>query len=196
MSGFDRKTLQSALIFSCALMFASAGVCAQTVKVHFDPTQSQVHWSLPSTLHTVHGTFALQSGEIAFDEKTGAASGLFVVVEDTGKSGDGIRDARMKKSILKTSEFPTAEFHPTHVSGIVHTSGASTLTVDGVMQLYGAAHPLQLNLQVNATGSTVDATTKFSIPFIAWGMHDPSTLFLRVDKSVQMEIDAKGSLLR
>ncbi len=191
---FWKPSRRFALFFCCTILLAGATASAQTVKVHFDPAQSQVHWTLPATLHTVHGTFALKSGEIAFDTKTGAATGLFVVDEDTGQSGDDTRDRRMKKSILKTAEYPIAEFHPTHVAGAFHTSGASTLVVDGVFHLYGVDHPLQLNLLVSVTGQMVDATTKFAIPYVAWGMRDPSTLFLRVDKSVEMEIAAKGKL--
>jgi hypothetical protein len=29
-----------------------------------DPAQSRVHWTVDSTLHTVHGTFALKSGTV------------------------------------------------------------------------------------------------------------------------------------
>jgi len=166
---------------------------AQTVSVRLDPAQTKILWTLVDVLHTVHGTFQLTSGNIVFNTKTGVASGLFAVNEDTGQSGDSTRDGRMKKSILKTAEYPTATFQPTHVTGTFLANGASTLVVDGTFHIYGADHPLQMKFQVNAAGNAVSATTTFGIPYVAWGMHDPSTLFLRVDKVVQMEIDAKGT---
>src|SRR5215472_9835775 len=36
-----------------------------------DPTQSAVQWTLGSTLHAVHGTFALKTGSLQFDPSTG-----------------------------------------------------------------------------------------------------------------------------
>lgn len=187
-----RSIALAALI--CARVSMACAAYAQNVTVQLDPAQTQIHWTLPTVLHIVHGTFQLNSGMMTFNAQTGAALGLFQVNEDTGQSGDNVRDGRMKKSILKTTEYPAATFQPKHVSGAFHASGPSTLVVDGIFHLYGADHPLQLNFQVNTTGSAMTATTKFDIPYVAWGMHDPSTLFLRVDKSVQMEIDAKGSI--
>jgi hypothetical protein len=41
---------------------------------------------------------------------------------------------------------------------------------------------------------SLDAELKFDVPFVAWGMKDPSTLFLRVNKSVEIEIRTTGRL--
>lgn len=175
-------------------LFAGSVASAQTVAVRFDPAQSKLQWTLADTLHTVHGTFQLASGKIVFNTQTGAVSGLFTVNEDTGHSDSSTRDARMKKSVLKTGEYPEATFQPSHVTGQFNASGSSNLAVDGIFHLYGADHPLRLNFLVNASDAQVIATTQFEIPYVAWGMHDPSNLFLRVGKSVQMEIDAKGTI--
>ncbi len=185
-----RKIALSALL--CVPVSMTWVASGQNVTVQLDPVQTKILWTLPAVLHTVHGTFQLNSGAMTFNTQTGAASGLFTVNENSGQSGDNTRDGRMKKSILKTAEYPTATFQPTHVAGSFHASGGSNLTVNGIFQLYGADHPLQLDFQVNTTDKVVMATAKFNIPYVAWGMHDPSTLFLRVDKSVRMEIDAKG----
>lgn len=187
------KSCSFALLFA-ALVFAPGATRAQTVTIHMNPAQTHILWTLPDVLHTVHGTFHLSSGTITFNAKNGEASGFFSVDEDTGASGDNIRDNRMKKSILETATHPTATFKPTHVSGVYNLQGSSTLLVDGIFNLHGADHPLKLAFQVTAKGSAITATTKFDIPYVSWGMHDPSTLFLRVDKSVQMEIDAAGTV--
>jgi polyisoprenoid-binding protein YceI len=183
-----------ALFLSVGALHAQSAAPASTVNIQMDPAQSKILWTLPDVLHTVHGSFQLASGAITFSPQSGAASGLFTVNEETGASGDGARDRRMKKSILEIAKYPAATYRPTHVSGAYHASGASTLVVDGVFHLHGADHPLQLTFQVNASGNHLSATTKFDIPYVAWGMRDPSTLFLRVGKSVQMEIDAQGTV--
>lgn len=179
-------------VLLCASVSMAYEAFGQNITLQLDPAQTKILWTLPAVLHIVHGTFQLNSGTMTFNTQTGDASGLFTVNENTGQSGDNTRDGRMKKSILKTAKYPTATFQPTHVSGAFHANGGSSLTVDGIFHLYGADHPVQLVFQVNTTDKAVTAMTKFNIPYVAWGMHDPSTLFLRVDKSVQMEIDAKG----
>ena len=50
-----------------------------------DPTQSAVEWTLGSTLHAVHGTFALKTGNLQFDPSKGTASGEVVVDASSGR---------------------------------------------------------------------------------------------------------------
>ena len=56
-----------------------------------DPTQSAVHWTLGTTLHTVHGTFALKSGNLQLHPSTGTAGGEVIADATTGKSGNHAR---------------------------------------------------------------------------------------------------------
>jgi polyisoprenoid-binding protein YceI len=182
------------LLLAGAFLSGMPAALAQTVHVTLDPSQTKISWALPAVLHVAHGTFDLSSGDMAFNTKSGTAWGMFVVNENTGQSGDKTRDTRMKKSVLKTAEYPTATFQPQHVTGAYRASGASTLVVDGIFHIYGADHPLQLDFQVETSGNALTATTKFDVPYVAWGMHDPSTMLLRVDKSAHVEIDAKGTV--
>jgi hypothetical protein len=50
----------------------------ETVLV-LDPDQSKVHWTLGTTLHTVHGTFAFKNGTLQVATSSGKASGEIVV---------------------------------------------------------------------------------------------------------------------
>ena len=42
--------------------------------------------------------------------------------------------------------------------------------------------------------TTCAATTHFSIPYVDWGIKDPSNFIFRVDKTVDLEIVAKGAI--
>lgn len=167
---------------------------AQAIHLVLDPSNTTIQWTLPAVAHVVHGTFNLTSGNMDFNQQSGAAKGMFVVNENTGQSGEKTRDGRMKKSILKIAEYPTATFQPQHVAGAYQSSGTSTLVVDGIFHIYGADHPLQLHFNVDIAGNALGATTQFDVPYVMWGMRDPSTLFFRVDKSVHVEVNARGTV--
>jgi hypothetical protein len=40
----------------------------------------------------------------------------------------------------------------------------------------------------------VEATTTFVVPYVEWGLHDPSMMVLRVAKTVGVTVQAKGTL--
>ncbi len=181
------------VLLLAAILFCSGSLRAQTITIQMDPAQTQIAWTLPDTLHKVEGTFQLASGSMTFDPKTGAATGLFTVDENSAASSEHMRDRHMKKSILETALYPTVTFKPTHVSGPYNPEGASTLTVDGMFHLHGADHAQQWIFQVNAHDNHITATTQFEIPYVAWGLRNPSTLFFRVGTSVHMMINTVGT---
>lgn len=175
------------------LLFATAAE-AQKVQVTLDPTQTKVNWTLGDVLHTVHGTFNVKSGNILFDPKTGAATGEIVVDAKSGQSGNRTRDGKMQKEVLESTGFPEITFSPKHVSGNIPTQGASTLQVEGVFRIHGADHDLTLSLTVQTDGSRATGATKFDVPYEAWGMKNPSTLFLKVENKVAIEVSAVGTV--
>src|SRR5690242_5539665 len=59
-----------------------------SLSLTIDPAQAKVHWTLPSSLHTVHGTFAMTHGTLSFDVNSGKASGEIVVNAKSGQSGN------------------------------------------------------------------------------------------------------------
>jgi polyisoprenoid-binding protein YceI len=136
----------------------------------------------------------LKSGTIVFDQKTGEASGQIVVDATKGNSGNGTRDSKMKKEILETARYPDIVFVPRHVSGFVPGQEAVTIQVAGYFTVHGSTHDLTLTLPIVVKNTALEANTKFEVPYVDWGMKNPSTLFLKVDKSVQISIAAVGEL--
>ena len=47
---------------------------------------------------------------------------------------------------------------------------------------------------VQVKNDLVTARAKFAVPYVAWGMKDPSNLVLRVDKIVDVEVALNGNL--
>jgi polyisoprenoid-binding protein YceI len=158
--------------------------------INLDPATTAIHWTLNTTLHTVHGTFKLKSGAFRIDPATGDASGLIVVDATSGESGDPSRDKRMHAAILESPQYPTIAFRPTHVDGPIDLTAAGPVTVHGIFTLHGHDHPLDLTVNLHPQPSAVALATHFTIPFVAWGLKDPSTFVFRTDKEVLLDIDA------
>ena len=75
------------------------------IELSLDTAQSKVHYVVDTTLHTVHGTFAMKSGTLQFNPESGKASGEIVVFATSGESGNSSRDERMHKEILESGKF-------------------------------------------------------------------------------------------
>src|SRR5258708_20391902 len=52
---------------------------ASEIVLGIDPAQSNVHWTLGSTVHTVHGSFAFKKGTLRLDTSTGKARGGIIL---------------------------------------------------------------------------------------------------------------------
>lgn len=176
-----KKTLLTALLFSAAAF-------AQETYLAMDPAQTKVEFTLGDVLHTVHGTFALKHGSIRFDPANGAASGEMVVDAASGNSGSAARDRRMNKEILESAKFPEIVFKPTHVEGRVAAQGASQVLVHGVFSIHGADHEIVMPAEVEAAAGEYRLFAHFDVPYVQWGMKNPSNFLLRVSDKVQIGI--------
>lgn len=173
---------------------AAANLTAQQRTLELDPAKTQIHYVLGATAHTVHGIFQMRSGVINFDPATGVASGAIIVDAASGNSGTDGRDKKMNKEILQTEQYHDIVFYPKKVIGSVPSQGASQIQVQGVFRLHGSDHDLTMVIPVQINGKEVSATAQFAVPYVAWGLKDPSTFILRVAKEVTIEIDTHGTL--
>ena len=173
-------------------LFICVGCCAATT-FDLDPAKTEIKFSVNSTLHTVHGTFKLKRGSIELDPNTGKASGEIVIDLSSGASGNGSRDKRMHKEILESQMYPEALFTPDHVDGRIAAPGTSEIDVHGNFRIHSADHELTLHFQVQANGGQYTGTTHLTIPYVQWGMKNPSNFLLRVDDRVEVEVRAVAS---
>lgn len=177
------------LVLAC-----SVSLDAQRCLVKLDPQATRIHFTLGDVLHTVHGTFQLSKGEFWFDPASRKAGGLLIVNAASGESGSHARDSRMNKSILETQLFPEATFAPERIVGSVSSSGQSAFHLRGQFSIHGVSHELTMRVRSDIAESQLKATADFDVPYVAWGMKNPSTLFLRVDDTVMVEIQAAGQV--
>jgi polyisoprenoid-binding protein YceI len=176
------------------LLVCSLPLAAAENTVELDPTRTLIGFTLDSVLHTVHGSFKLKRGAVKFDSATGKASGEIVIDLTSGESGNSSRDKRMHKEILESARFPEAVFTPDHVSGDLAPSGQSQLDVHGTFQIHGTSHEMTLHFRAEVKGGEVVTSTGFPIPYVQWGMKNPSTFLLKVSDKVEMNIQAPGRM--
>jgi hypothetical protein len=146
-------------------------------------------------LHATQGTFKLKSGEFVFNPDTGVAEGEILVDATTGESGNATRDKRMQEEVLESNRYPAIFFHPTQLKGTFkRTEATQDLLGEGTFNIHGADHPMELPLKVQVAAGAVTATTQFTVPYVAWGMKNPSKFLLKVGKQVDIQVTAKGTL--
>ena len=189
-----RSPLWYSLKLSVALLAVQLGVpaFAQQAALELDPARTIVRFTLKTSLHTVHGTFQLKNGKVSFDPQTRKVSGLLVVDATSGDSGNSGRDSKMHKEILESHKYREITFAPLEVEGDVPPQGDSQLQVKGTFRIHGQDHEIVIPVAIHSAGSELILDTDFSVPYLSWGLKNPSTFILRASDMVQLSIHASG----
>lgn len=161
--------------------------------VNLQPADTSIGWTLSDPLHTVHGTFKLKQGVINYNLDDDSADGLIEVDATSGESGNSARDRRMHKDVLESDRYALISFRPTRVIGKIPSSSDREVVVEGVFSIHGADHPLQLHINLHPEAGATTVKTHFVVPYVVWGMKDPSTFLLRVSKTVDVDVQATVS---
>ena len=114
----------------------------------------------------------------------------------SGQSGSGMRDRKMNKEVLESARYPEIAFRPDRIDGKVSGEGRSSVMVHGIFRIHGAEREITVPAQVEMAADHWTAKVHFTIPYAKWGMKNPSTLFLRVSDSVEIDLTAVGSVGR
>jgi len=188
-SQITRQSVFTAAVL-LALVFPSA---AQDRGFQLDPTQTSVKFTVADVLHTVNGTFKLNHGALQLDT-SGKVSGEIVVDARSGNTGNGMRDRKMHREVLESDRYPEISFRPDRLEGPVATAGKSAVMVHGMFNIHGVDREISVPAQVEINADHWTAAIHFTIPYQKWGMKNPSTLFLRVSDTVEIDLAAAGSV--
>jgi len=188
---FRRYLLGIAVLMTAGALFA----LGQETNYQLDPAQTSVKFTLGDVLHTVRGTFTLKQGDMQV-EPDGKVSGQIVVDAGSGDSGSGMRDRKMNKEVLESARYPEITFRPDHIEGPVASSGKSSVKVHGRFKVHGVDREITVPAQVETGADRWTATVHFTVPYQKWGMKNPSTLFLRVSDTVEIDLVAAGTVVR
>jgi hypothetical protein len=180
-------------VVALALIFAPA-VLAQHQTFAVNSDASEVKMKLNTTHEVVDGTFHIQFGSINFDRTASNISGVVIVAAGSGKTGNDSRDKKMNKDLLKVDQFATVSFAPKAYNGTIAASGDSTIQVSGVFTLLGTAHDLTIPMQIHIDGSKATARAQFVVPYVQWGLKNPSFLIWKADNDVAIDLNLVGQV--
>ena len=185
--------MKNLTVFALSVLLAPAAV-AQHQVLTIDPGASEVKMTLNTNHEVVHGTFHVQLGAIELDAAGHKMTGSVIVAADSGQTGNGTRDKRMNKEVLKAEQYATVSFQPKSFTGPLTPSGDSTIQVTGIFTLLDKPHDLTIPMLVHIDGTSATAKAHFAIPYVQWGLKDPSILFWKTEKEVAIDLLLAGQL--
>ena len=190
-----RPTRARCALLAIAAMWlcVSLNATAQQLRLEFSPANTTVNFALGDLLHTVRGSFRLKHGDVECKLPTAAVTGALVIDASSGQSGNRIRDRKMHREILESARYSEITFRPDRIEGDIAPSGASTVKVHGLFTLHGADHELTMPVRVQVFPDHWIADIHFTIPYVKWGIKNPSAFLLRVSESVEITVHATGT---
>lgn len=176
-------------------LFALSTAYAQSpnVVLQFSPEQTKINFTLGDILHTVHGSFGLKRGSVEYDLTSASVRGELVADATSAQSGNRTRDRKMHREILESARYPEIIFRPHKVEGTVARGGTSTVQVRGIFTIHGTDHEIVMPVRVEMFPDHWTANTHFTVPYVKWGLKNPSTFLLRVSESVEIDVHATGA---
>ena len=185
--------MKSFVVLALAVVLAPVAL-AQHQTFVVSPDASEVKMKLNTTHEVVNGVFHVQYGSIGFDRNGAQISGMIIVAAGSGKTGNDSRDKKMNKDILKTDQFATVSFAPKAYTGSLVASGDSTIQVSGVFTLLGTPHDLTIPLEIHMEGTKATAKAHFLIPYVQWGLKNPSFLIWKAENDVTIDLNLVGQI--
>ena len=187
------KTTTRSLLAALPLLCATFAL-AQHQTLTLSPDASSIKFLLASNHDPTNGTFHVTKGTVDFDRSSPKLSGLIVVDANSGNSDNSSRDKKMTAQVLEAAKFSEVTFAPQTYQGTLAPTGDSTLQVTGVFTLHGTPHNLTVPMQIHIEASNWTAKTHFVVPYVDWGLKDPSWFVLKVAKQVDIDLSLAGSL--
>jgi polyisoprenoid-binding protein YceI len=189
-----RPVAHSFATIALSIILAAAPASAEEWQIEMDPQLTSVSFKLKATMHTVHGT-AAASGSLRLNTEDGVMAGEVAIDATTAETGNTKRDKKMHTKVLRTANNPWIVLRARHLEGDLALDGTSEVTLHGEMEILGQSHKIGIPLRIEIAGGRFTASAEFEIPYVEWGLDDPSTFVLRVAKEVQMTIEAAGTIV-
>lgn len=167
---------------------------AQDAVLRLNPASTLITYTLKGWPHISHGTFKLERGVVRVDPATGKATGSVIVDANSVESGSQMRDGETRNSILEIRRYPTIDFNLRQFEGPRVRHGEFPIKAHGILMLHGVAHEVTIEMVVHPAGDDFTASGHFAVPYVAWGMKNPSILMFRCADTVDIDVSAHGNV--
>ncbi|MFN8474466.1 MAG: YceI family protein [Anaerolineae bacterium] len=142
---------------------------------------------------TVQGTIVLGQ-----DAKVDKSQSKITVDVNSLSTDQPMRDGFIKRSTLETDKFPTAEFVPTEVKGLVTPlpkSGPVNFQLTGDMTVHGTTKPITWDVTGTLDGNTFKGTAKTAVKFADFNMNPPKVpRVLSLEDNIRLEFDTQFNI--
>jgi polyisoprenoid-binding protein YceI len=182
------------LLIAAVAALAPVAAYSEELVLTLAPEKTSATFRVSATVLDIDGVLAMGPGQIRFDSATGAASGQITIDLRGTKTGSRLRDWEMHRRVLETERYPLVVFRLDRMLGTLAPSGTSDLVLAGIVTMHGAEHAMVVPVKATVSGDTVSAEALFEIPYVAWGLRDPSLLLLRVAPVAVVTVKARGDL--
>ena len=183
----------AALTMLLNLAFHPASQAAELV-ARLDPQETHISFTLGSTMHEVEGSFEFTRGELRLDSQSRVLAGTVVINATSAQTGNTKRDHKMHSQVLESERFPEITLTAERFDGDFSPSGKSTVTLIGQLSIHGDSHAVELPVEVEVEGERLSVHLEMTVPYVEWGMKDPSVFVFRAAKEVELQIDGTGTL--
>jgi polyisoprenoid-binding protein YceI len=137
----------------------------------------------------------LAAGSLLLNTENGAMTGAVTIDATTAETGNRKRDKKMHAKVLLTADHPEIVLRTVRLEGELAPLGTSDVTLHGEMEILGQAHPMAFPSHIEIAGERFTASFEFEVPYVEWGLEDPSTFVLRVAKEVRVTVEAAGTVV-
>jgi polyisoprenoid-binding protein YceI len=157
------------------------------------PDQTQIHFELGATLHSVEGTLRLVRGDLHFDTASGRADGSIAIDARSAETGNARRDRTLHAEVLESERYPEIVFTAERIELTRSAPERGDVVLSGRVKLHGDEHPLSIPAHLERVDDDIRVTATFKIPYVAWGLRNVSNWVLHVDDEVVVHVDATAS---
>ena len=91
-------------------------------------------------------------------------------------------------------QFSAVSFAPKSYTGSIAPSGDSMIQVSGVFTLLGSPHNMTIPMKIHREKSTATATAQFIVPYVDWGLKNPSFLIWKAENTVAIDLSVVGQI--
>ena len=92
----------------------------------------------------------------------------------------------------QAEELDEKAFAANHIGQRILVQNRSIIQVTGSFLIHGQAHEITIPMQIQMSQGKITATGKFIVPYVQWGMKNPSNFILKVNDKVEIDVNAVG----